>query len=289
VDEFGREIRPSSDDDGRRSETPDNPKPRLAPPPPIAALAHAYLSPTSNPAVLEGAPPVSDEQESSATPQTASANATGGSEALHHDTAGDVGLESFDYSTFDPTAPSSWEALGKAWAATNGRQPLQEELMMFVMEFTVSSMANQALPAGGPAAQANNQWTTGQGQRWMGDPPSRGGPPRGVRSRGGAFGRGGRRGFYSGGAGRAGWEYGGGDGYEGYGDANGTDAIVLGEHTNDTQSSQAQDAPVHEQMGQAGQGQGEEGEVDGGTGTGTGGRMQKVGDNWVFVRNDGSS
>ena len=166
--------------------------------------------------------------------------------------------------------------------------------MMFVMEFTVSSMANQVLPTGGPAAQANNQWTTGQGQgqRWTGDPPpSRGGPPRGGRGRGGAFGsRGGRRGFYSGGTGRGGWEY-GGDGYGGYGDhdANGTDAIVLGEHTNDTQSSQAQDAPVHEQVEQAGPGQGEEGEDDGQTATGTGGRMQKVGDNWVFVRNDGSS
>jgi protein NRD1 len=223
---------------------------------------------------VEGAPQVSDEQESSviaATPQTASANLTSGSE----DATGGAGLESFDYSTFDPTSPSSWEALGKAWAATNGRQPLQEELMMFVMEFTVS-MANQVLP-GGPAAQAN-QRTTGQGQ-------SRGGPPRGGRGRGGAFGsRGGRRGFHSGGNGRAGWEY-GGDGYGGYGDANGTDAIVLGEHTNDIQGSQAQDAPVHEQVAQAGPGEGEEG--DGAMGTG--GRMQKVGDKWVFVRNDGSS
>jgi protein NRD1 len=281
VDEFGREIRPSSDDDGRRSETPDDPKPRPALPPPTA---HAHLSPTSIPAVVEEAPPVSDGQESSAfatTPQAATVKAA--------DKAGIMGLESFDYSTFDPTSPSSWEGLGKAWAATNGRQPLQEELMMFVMEFTVSSMANQALP-GGPAAQATNQWTTGQGQgqRWMGDSLSRGGPPRGGRGRGGAFGnRGGRRGFYSGGNSRAGWEY-GGDGYGGYdGDANGTDAIVLGEHTNDIQSSQAHDAPVHEQVVQAGPGQGEE--DDGQGATGTGGRMQKVGDNWVFVRNDGSS
>ena len=291
VDEFGREIRPSSDDDGRRSETPDDPKSRPSLPPPTAHT-HTHLSPTSNSAVVEGALPVSDEQESSATPQMTSANAAGGSEALHQDTAGGVSLATFDYSTFDPTSPSSWEALGKAWAATNGRQPLQEELMMFVMEFTVSSMASQALP-GGPAAQVNNQWTTGQGQIWMGDPPpSRGGPPRGGRGRGGAFGgRGGRRGFHSGGNSRVGWEY-GGDGYAGYGDVNGTDAIVLGEHTNDTQSSEAHDAPVHEQVGQAGSGQGEEGE-DGQMGnqgaTGTGGRMQKVGDNWVFVRNDGSS
>ena len=295
VDEFGREIRPSSDDDGRRSETPDDPKPRPAPPP-LAAHAHAHLSPTSNPTVVEGAPPVSDEQESSAfaaRSQTASAKAASGNEALQQDTAGGVSLESFDYSTFDPTSPSSWEALGKAWAATNGRQPLQEELMMFVMEFTVS-MANQALPGGGPAAQANQWTTTGQGQRWMGDSPSRGGPPRGGRGRGGAFGsRGGRRGFYagSGGNGRAGWEY-GGDGYAGYADANDTDAIVLGEHTNDIQTSQAQDTPVHEQVSQAGLGQGEEADDRMGSqdaDTGTGGRMQKVGDNWVFVRKDGSS
>ena len=164
---------------------------------------------------------------------------------------------------------------------------------MFVMEFTVS-MANQALPGGGPAAQANQWTTTGQGQRWMGDSPSRGGPPRGGRGRGGAFGsRGGRRGFYagSGGNGRAGWEY-GGDGYAGYADANDTDAIVLGEHTNDIQTSQAQDTPVHEQVSQAGLGQGEEADDRMGSqdaDTGTGGRMQKVGDNWVFVRKDGSS
>jgi protein NRD1 len=170
--------------------------------------------------------------------------------------------------------------------------------MMFVMEFTVS-MANQVGP-GGPAATQANQWTTtGQGQRWMGEPSSRGGPPLGGRGRGGAFGsRGGRRGFYSGGNGRT-WdsEY-GGDGYGGYANTNDTDAIVLGEHTNDVHSSSsqsgwAQDATAHEQAAraQSGPGQGEEG--DGGTGSqgavGTEGRMQKVGDKWVFVRNDDSS
>lgn len=231
---------------------------------------------------MDGAPPVSGEQEHStiATPQAASA--TGGSEALQKNT-GEVGLESFDYSTFDPTLPSSWEALGNAWAATNGRQPLQEELMMFVMEFTVS-MANQALPSA-PAATPANQWT---GQRWMGD--SRGGPPRGGRGRGGFGGRGGRRGFHSAGgnAGQTRWDY--RDGGDAYADANGTDAIVLVEHTNDdvqSGSGWAQDA--HEQA--QGGGPGEEGEeqMGGQEATGTGGRMQKVGDNWVFVRNDGSS
>ncbi|KAH9995560.1 hypothetical protein BJV77DRAFT_225390 [Russula vinacea] len=46
VDEFGREIRPCSDDD--RSQTPDDFKSRPAPPPP-AAHTHAHLSPTSAP------------------------------------------------------------------------------------------------------------------------------------------------------------------------------------------------------------------------------------------------
>jgi protein NRD1 len=283
VDEFGREIRPSSDDDG--SETPDNLKSRPAPPPPTA-LAH--LSPTSAPEV-EGVP-VSGEQEPSAiaTPQAAASAI----ETLHHDT-GEAGLQSFDYSSFDPTLPSSWEALGNAWAATNGRQPLQEELMMFVMEFTVS-MANQVLPSGpaAPAAQAN-QWT-GQGQRWTGGEPRGGGPPpRGGRGRGGAFGTrgGGRRGFNSGGnGGQTRWDY-GGDGYADM-DANGTDAIVLGEHTNDVHSSSsgwaAQDA--HEQVAQAGPGEEGDGQMGSlGASGASGGRMQKVGDNWVFVRDDGSS
>jgi hypothetical protein len=81
-------------------------------------------------------------------------------------------------------------------------------------------------------------------------------------------------------------------------DANDTDAIVLGEHTNDVHSSSssgwaAQDVH-HEQVAQAGTGPGEEGDGRMGMGSlgatgATGGRMQKVGDNWVFVRNDGSS
>ena len=64
-----------------------------------------------------------------------------------------MGLQFFNYSTLDPTLPSPWEALGNA-LITNGRQPLQEELMMLVMEFTVS-MANQALPSAPATAPAN--------------------------------------------------------------------------------------------------------------------------------------
>jgi len=239
---------------------------------------------------VEGAT-VSGEQESSAIATPQAASATGGSEALQQDT-GEVGLQSFDYATFDPTLPSSWEALGNAWAATNGRQPLQEELMMFVMEFTVSmAAANQVGSSGPPAATQANQWT---GQSWMGDTRG-GGPPRGGRGRGGAFGaRGGRRGFNAGGGnGQTRWDY-GGDGY-GDADANGTDAIVLGEHTNDDvlgSSGWAQAQDAHHEQAQAAGPDGEEGDgrMGGQQSLGaTGGRMQKVGDKWVFVRTDGSS
>ena len=101
---------------------------------------------------MDGAPPVSGEQENSAIATPQAASATGCSEALHQDT-GEVGLQFFNYSTLDPTLPSPWEALGNA-LITNGRQPLQEESMMLVMEFTVS-MANQALPSAPATAPAN--------------------------------------------------------------------------------------------------------------------------------------
>jgi len=278
VDEFGREIRPSSDDDG--SETLDDLK-QVPPPPPPATR----LSPTS--ALAAEAAPASCENESSSTmsatsqSQAATPAANGSDGLLPQGGEGPGGLASFDYSTFDPTVPASWEALGQAWAVTNGRPPSQEELMMFVMEVTVS-MANQQAPAtGGPAMQQGNQ-RTGQ-VNWMGEP--RGGPPRGGRG-GGTFGptRGGRGGFaYDG---QALWNY-GDDEY-----SQGTDAVVLGENTNAQDSSGwaqgSSGGGTHEQQAQAGLG--EEGDQQTGSQGATGGRMQEVGDgNWVFTRNDGSS
>jgi hypothetical protein len=151
---------------------------------------------------------------------------------------------------------------------------------MFAMEVTVN-MANQApVSAPAPGMQGNQQ----QGG-WMGDP--RGGPPRGGRGRG-AFGARGRRGGFaygnSGGDGQAQWDY-GGDGY-----AQDTDAIVLGEHTNAQNGSSCwpQGSSAHEQV-QVTADLGEEGDRHTGSQDPTGGRMQKVGGNWVFTRNDGPS
>ena len=145
--------------------------------------------------------------------------------------------------------------------------------MMFVMEITVS-MASQASPSGPPVQ--GNQRAAGHG--WTGGEP-RGGTPRGGGRARGAFGtRGGRGGFAYGNAGdgQTQWDY-GGDGYAG-----GTDAIVLGEHTN-TQNGFGWVQGSHEQT------QSEEGGGQEGSQSASGSWMQKVGDTRVFSRNDGSS
>ncbi|KAH9920493.1 hypothetical protein B0H21DRAFT_845002 [Amylocystis lapponica] len=43
------------------------------------------------------------------------------------------GLETFDASTFDPSSPASWVALGNAWSVTHRYIPSQEELMQFTL------------------------------------------------------------------------------------------------------------------------------------------------------------
>jgi protein NRD1 len=205
---------------------------------------------------------------------------SGGSDELVHQIASEAGLQSFDYSTFDPTSPSSWETLGKAWAATNGRSPSQEELMMFVMEFTIG-MAGQAPPsAPAPPIPAGNPQA---GYGWTGE--HRGGPPRG---RGAFRARGGRGGFaHNSGGSQKRWDVGGDDAYA----AESTDAIVLGEHTNNQNGFGWAQGDSHEQEALAspdGDGDGSDGGQNG-SGSTAGGRMQKVGDNWVFVRDDSSS
>lgn len=43
------------------------------------------------------------------------------------------GLDSFDFSSFSPTDPACWKALGDAYTVTNGYLPSQEELMQYIM------------------------------------------------------------------------------------------------------------------------------------------------------------
>jgi len=150
--------------------------------------------------------------------------------------------------------------------------------MMFVMEFTIG-MANQAPPSVPvPPSPGNPQ----AGYEWMGE--HRGGPPRG---RGAFRARGGRGGFaHNSGGGQKRWDVGGDDAY-----AESTDAIVLGEHTNNQNGFGWAPGGSHEHDHASPDGDGDgDGGDDGqkGGGSTAGGRMQKVGDNWVFVR-EGSS
>lgn len=52
--------------------------------------------------------------------------------------------------SFNPGDPSSWERLGKAWAATHGKPPNEMELMMYVMNGgnVMGGMAGMGAAAG---------------------------------------------------------------------------------------------------------------------------------------------
>ncbi|KAG9313047.1 hypothetical protein JVU11DRAFT_6487 [Chiua virens] len=159
------------------------------------------------------------------------------------------GLDQFDISAFDATSPSSWEALGNMWKSTRGYTPSQEELMYFVM---TGSMAAAGVADSDPKGAQGDQWQQGE-------------PGYGAR-------RGGRgRGNYAGG-GRGGH----GNYREGGGYVNGpgvteqaepsTYAVVLNDDVEPSNGS-----AVHHQ---------DSGEQH----VGRGGRMERVGDKWVFVR-----
>ncbi|KAF8634571.1 hypothetical protein AX17_004161 [Amanita inopinata Kibby_2008] len=155
-----------------------------------------------------------------------------------------AGMENFDVTNFDPTSPSSWELLGKMWQVTYGVTPSAEQLMQYIM-------------AGGQAPM-NQPTSDAQDSSWSGSHSH--GQPRRGRGRGGSFrGRGTFHGHGNGREGHGDWNY--------Y-DSNQTDAIVLGGDGSDTCDERKEDelssAP---DMGKS-----------------NGGKMQRVGDKWVFVR-----
>lgn len=165
------------------------------------------------------------------------------------------------------TAPSSWDALGRAWNVTNGYAPSQEQLWQYV-QMCSAGMNGAAYSMGGQYdMQQGAQWGM-QEQGW--------GHGEGWRGRGRGRGRGGRGDGYA-----QGYGYGNGRG-RGRGFDQNTDALTL---------AGGDDTPSAMQQGY--QGWQEEGtyyaqqppEDDGGNaGGGKGGRMQKVGDRWVFVK-----
>jgi protein NRD1 len=169
-----------------------------------------------------------------------------------------MGMENFDPATFNFTSPADWEALGKMWQVTNGYLPSTEELMQFVMTSTIS----QAMPDPNMSSQdfQPNSFTSGAGRGRGG---GRGGFPGGRQ----AYGNG--RGMHS-------------EGGSVYGYANqtqNTDAIVLGEGTPLNRDISHPSSNGKEQWDQSSN----QGPIDANS-TSAGGRMQRIGDKWVFVR-----
>lgn len=139
------------------------------------------------------------------------------------------GLESFDFTAFDFTSPTSWEALGKAWEATNGVVPTQEMLMQFVMMMSMSMGTGMGVGTGGLGmGQPDGQWNGAQGS--------------------------------------GGWNVGGAEWSDGIAGA--------------VEEAQGQEKPEGETAGP----ETEDGPAPEVRSVGSTGKMQKVGDRWVFVR-----
>jgi protein NRD1 len=155
-----------------------------------------------------------------------------------------LGMDNFDLSTFDYTSPASWEALGKMWQVTNGYLPSTEQLIQFVISCGTGQMSFPELSNG------NQEQSAGfTNQSWGEEQLSGGGFP-----------------------------YGNGRNMHQGSDillvTQTTDAIVLGgDDTNGPKNTSIS-------SGQKPTPTLQESQISGSSS----GRMQKVGDKWVFVR-----
>ncbi|KAI0923430.1 hypothetical protein AcV5_008981 [Taiwanofungus camphoratus] len=197
------------------------------------------------------------------------------------------GLDAFDASMFDPSSPASWEALGNAWAVTHGYMPSQAELM----QFTISGGLMGLLPVstgfdmqGSQWPAQDNGWVSHQSQSSQG--AWRGG--RGMRGRG-------RVGDYGYGNSRDA-DYAGQQAYEQQNSdmlahesaaSSGYDS-ALGSGPTWPNSAAEGDSHVEARVGQLEEGQEMDGE-SGSSGDAGPGRMQRMGDKWVFVRTEASA
>ncbi|KAH7915283.1 hypothetical protein BJ138DRAFT_1142104 [Hygrophoropsis aurantiaca] len=264
-DEFGRDIRASSATPSNSVSAEDN---RTQP---SATSVSVDPAPTSVPA-LDYHIPVSKPLS------TVAANTSTQKPDSHtsSSTTSQPKLDQFEITTFDFTAPTSWEALGKMWQATYSYPPSQEELMQFIMAGGTAAVA----PAAGHTGETQqNQWVE---SAWEGPNLQRGGhrgSSRGGRGRGG-YARGGHndnfgRGNYQD---NEQWGYNAGAPYNEH-----TDAIVLGGDDGGRDvimgtTTQIPGGPDHLQ----------ENIVHTPQPTGPGGRMQRIGDKWVFVKGNPS-
>ncbi|KAJ6453638.1 hypothetical protein DFH09DRAFT_42991 [Mycena vulgaris] len=143
-DEFGRDIRPPSPS----PEPPSDIQTQPLPPPPPPAVRTQTVEPPS--AAL-----TSNHDQMSLTPSVdANTSSRAPDAAFVSNKIPAQGMENFSLATFDFTAPSSWEALGKMWQVTHGYLPSTEQLMEFVMSGGTAVVANQQA-----ASTGVDRWT----------------------------------------------------------------------------------------------------------------------------------
>ncbi|KAG0709368.1 hypothetical protein DFH29DRAFT_842119 [Suillus ampliporus] len=254
-DEFGRDIRPSSATPPRATSVDAQPQPPTVPSVDLARTA-----------APENRVPVSDQL-----PLVAASTSTQNAEPRKPSSAPVLqqpGLDQFDIATFDFTAPSSWEALGKMWHNTYGDTPSQEELMQFVMAGGIVAFAGQTNAVQAPQWQ-NPSWgaqSAGYGRGWQG------GRGRGLMGRG--------RGDTSG---HGKYRDHGGHWAEDA-SAQHSDAIVLGEAG--SQDGSHGEEQAYMDLTQTGRDDLLDVDPDSFQNVGSG-RMQQVGDKWVFMRESG--
>ncbi|KAJ7180754.1 hypothetical protein C8R46DRAFT_1028197 [Mycena filopes] len=246
-DEFGRDVRAASPSPEPRSVSTQPP-----PPPPAVVRTQTVEPPpaalTSNHVQMSLTPSVDANTSSRAAPDAV---------VVSNEIPSQQGLENFSLATFDFTAPSSWEALGKMWQVTHGQPPSQQQLMEFVLGGTAVASQQSMQPMQQLQQHQQPEWGGGPGWGAYSAGPQ---PWRGARGRGG-FSRG--RGGYGGGNFAR-------DGQDRWSSMGETDAIVLGGGDMDTVMGDSASAASPPQ--------------ENGSGGGLGGRMQRVGEKWVFVR-----
>jgi len=240
-DEFGRDIRPPSPKGAESAHDL-----RTQPQPPI--LATSVDPTTSLPSNQISLSPVA-ASTSSQTPDARFSNAN----------LSQQGLDKFEIAAFDPTAPVSWEALGKMWQVTHGYIPSQEALLQFLSR----GMTDTTLPT-----QSNSE------QGWAGSHSDPGAQMWRGRGRGG----------YSGGRGSGLGKSSTRDSKEKWSYEQESDAIVLGGDTGRYAGNGNGDVQMSTEDGTQIARPGISEASAGSNVVGAGGRMQRVGDKWVFVR-----
>ncbi|KIL69293.1 hypothetical protein M378DRAFT_21478 [Amanita muscaria Koide BX008] len=231
-DEFGRDI---------RAQSPEN----MDPSPDIPTYPTGSRSLSVHDPVIVSSPASQNNEQVTISPLVAANTSSNNSSApfVSNTVQPQLGLDSYDPTSFNPTSPSSWELLGKMWQVTYGEMPTTEQLMQYVMHAM----------AGGQAPSASTVSPEVQGPAWGN---SSGHGQLGGRGRGGFPARGGSNGY---GNNHNLW-----DRY----DDNQTDAIVLGSSENDAEQQIDNQPAATQEISKSS----------------PGGKMQKVGDRWVFVR-----